>query len=181
MRIFPWKKKSGLTRKQWIYLQIVSIFFAIMPTRVFNVVASDIIQFSSILIAAVVVFMPLMLTIDISFDLPTPEPVAKKLADRQSEISNDLKSVFQLLLSLVILTIAAKAICLWFIGRGWGAVLIDHFAAWTIGGLAAVCIIRFEKIIHAFGYFAAGAELSFFFRKTYRANRPPSPDHQQES
>jgi hypothetical protein len=148
------------------YLSIVSLFFAIMPTRVFLAIASDIIQVSAIFLPFAVAFMIMVVSVDISFGLPVVnKDVAERLSKRRDEMRDKLIDAIRFNVALIVVTILGKAFCTWFVDDGWFATILNHIAAFTVGGLVVVCVICLRDIIDIFGYLATGADLGFRVRQ----------------
>jgi hypothetical protein len=59
----------NLTLRQACIISILSIFFAILPTRVFVAISSDVIQIPIIIVPFIIAFMALIPSIDVTFGL----------------------------------------------------------------------------------------------------------------
>ena len=163
--------KVELSKYQQAYLLVISLFFAAMPVRVFIAISSDVIQVAVIIIPFVLGFMILMLSLDVTFGLPVPPEALNNLSKRRDMMSKQLLSILRFGLALILVTIIAKSLAIWFIGRGWPGTVLIRFAAWTVGGLIAVLFIRVEDIWKAFGHLSVGADIAMHVRAN-RSDRP---------
>ena len=155
-----------LNTRESAYLSIVSLFFAIMLTRVFLAIASDIIQVSAIFLPFAIAFMIMIVSIDISFGLPVVDnDVAERLSKRRDDMRDKLIDAIRVNVALIVITILGKAFCTWFLDRGWFATILNHIAAFTVGGLVVVCVMCLGDIINIFGYLATGADLGVCVRQ----------------
>jgi hypothetical protein len=155
-----------LNTRESAYLSIVSLFFAAMPTMVFLAIASDIIQVSAIFLPFAIALMILVVSIDISFGLPVVDnDVAERLSKRRDDMRDKLIAAIRFNAALIVTTILGKAFCTWFLDKGWFATILNHIAAFTVGGLVVVCVMCLRDIISIFGYLATGADLGFRVQK----------------
>jgi len=155
-----------LNTRESAYLSIVSLFFAIMPTRVFLAIASDIIQVSAIFLPFAIAFMIMIVSIDISFGLPVVNnDVAERLSKRREDMRDKLIYAIKFNVALIVITILGKAFCTWLLDMGWFATILNHIAAFTVGGLIVICVMCVRDIIDIFGYLATGADLGFRVRQ----------------
>ncbi|MGH6838102.1 MAG: hypothetical protein ACREDT_04745 [Methylocella sp.] len=149
-----------------VYLLIVLLFFAIMPTSVFLQIASDIIQVSAIFLPFAIAFMIMLVSTDISFGLPVVDnDVAERLSKRREDMRDKLIAAIKFNVALILVTILGKAFCTWFVDKGWFATILNHIFAFTVGGLIVVCVTRLGEIINIFGYLSTGADLGFRVRQ----------------
>ncbi|MDQ6703889.1 MAG: hypothetical protein M3Z96_12790 [Pseudomonadota bacterium] len=149
-----------------VYLLIVLLFFAIMPTSVFLQIASDIIQVSAIFLPFAIAFMIMLVSTDISFGLPVVDnDVAERLSKRREDMRDKLIAAIKFNVALILFTILGKAFCAWFVDKGWFATILNHIVVFTVGGLIVVCVIRLGEIINIFGYLSTGADLGFRVRQ----------------
>ena len=156
--------KEEFSLRHKLYLGGVSLFFAILPTRVFIQISSDIIQISIITVPFVIAFMIVILSIDIAFGLPLPSDALEKISDRRSKFSTQLTSLLQTSLALILVTIIAKSLAVWLIDYGWLADVVNHCAAWIVGGMMALLLLRIGHIRDIFGYLSVGADLAMHVR-----------------
>ena len=116
--------------------------------------------------------MTVILSIDIAFGLPIPSDALEKLSDRRSKFSTQLTSLLQLSLTLILVTIIAKYLAVWLTDCGWLADIINHFAAWTVGGMMALLLIRIGDIRDIFGYLSVGADIAMHVRANREKREP---------
>ena len=150
----------------------LGVVFGLAPTRVFLAVDGDVIQISALLMPVVIALMVLLATTDLGYDGPIPENVAKRLSDKRFTINQQLGDAFRSCFALALLGTAAKFLCTWFIGRGWPAWIIDHLAAWHIGGMAGLAVIRSRGLLDTYGFLLMGRDLSFL-AKSHPSRHPP--------
>jgi hypothetical protein len=127
-----------LAKTRNIYLVLSSIFFASIPTRVFLAISSDIIQVFAIVLPFVIALMIVVATADIGFDLVRNEMSAARLSERRDKMRIQLIETLSSTLSLIVATIVAKALCVWFIDYGLLATVITHAASLTVGVLVVL-------------------------------------------
>ncbi len=161
----------ALVKARNIYLLLSSIFFALIPTRVFLAVSSDIIQVSAIVLPFVIAFMIVVATGDIGFGLPRDEVIAARLSERREQMRVQLIESISFNLRLIVGTIVAKALCEWFIDYGSLATVATHAAALTVGVLIVLCIEKLAGIVPIFNYLVTGADLGSTVRNMPRADK----------
>jgi hypothetical protein len=132
----------------YIYIVVSSIFFVAIPTRVFLAISSDIIQVSAILLPFVLAFMVIVSTVDIGFGLPRDATIAARLSERREKMRVQLMETISANFRLIIVTIAAKAVCYWFIAGEPLATVVTHAAALIVGVLIVLCVEKFAGIVH---------------------------------
>ena len=135
-----------------------------MPTRVFIAISGDVIQVSSIIVPFTFAFMIMLLSVDTTFGLPVTSAEADKIGNTHEKLSRQLVTLLQFGLALIVVSIVGKSLALWFLDSGWLAVIVMRFAAWTVGGLLAVLIIRKNDLRDIFGYLSVGVDLGRRFR-----------------
>jgi hypothetical protein len=156
----PTKRPFDLTKRERYYLALVSAFFAILPPRVFIAISGDVIQIAAIMVPFVIAFMTVMVSVDITFGLPIPPEAVEKLAEQRADFSRQLVEILRFSVALIMTSLAAKSLAVWFVDCGWLASIIIRLAAWTVGGMVAVLLIRIGDIKNIFGYLSVGAELA---------------------
>jgi hypothetical protein len=67
-------------------------------------------------------------------------------------------------LALIVVGLIAKSLAVWFGDCGWVAALVNRFAAWTVGGLVAILMIKIGDIRNIYGYLSAGADIALHVR-----------------
>lgn len=159
-----------------LYLLVTSLFFLAMPTRVFIAISSDVIGIAAILVPFVVAFMVAILSIDITFDFPLDNGASEKIADNYAAFSKKLGDLLHYSVSLLVVSLFAKSVSIWWDAGGWIALVVTHFCAFTVGGLLALLIIKLGHVRHIFGFLAMGKELSLRARRTPKAPRSQEQD-----
>ena len=81
-------------------------------------------------------------------------------------------SLLQLSLTLILVTIIAKSLAVWLTDCGWLADIINHFAAWTVGGMTALLLIQIGDIRDIFGYLSVGADIAMHVRANREKREP---------
>lgn len=164
-----WRKMLGTTKlnsRGNTYVLIALLFFAIMPTRVFLTISSDIIQVSAIFLPFTIAFMITLVSIDISFGIPVVNnDVAERLSKRREDMRDKLIEVIKLNVALIVVTIFGMAFCVWVGDAGLFATILNHIAVFAVGSLIVVCVVRLGDIIKIFGYLSTGADLGFRVRQ----------------
>jgi hypothetical protein len=152
-------ERHNMTVSQSVLMQLLAVFFAIMPTRVFIAVSSDVLQLGVVVTPFAIAFMVLLISIDPTFGLFIPKGAVENLSNRYQKFSGQLSDILYFSLALVVVTLIVKSLAVWFIGRGWLAVIVNHFGAWTVGALVATLLIKISGVRDIFGYLLVGAEL----------------------
>ena len=137
-----------------------SMFFAILPTRVFIAISGDVIQVAVIMVPFVIAFMTVMVTIDITFGLPIPPEAVEKIEKRRENFSGQLVDMLRVSVALIMTSLVAKSLTVWFIDCGWVASIINHLSALIVGGMLAGLLIRIGDIRDIFGYLSVGAGIA---------------------
>jgi hypothetical protein len=153
------------------YLVVSSLLFAVMPTRVFVAISSDIIQVSGIILPFVIAVMIVIVTGDIGFGLPRDQVISARLSDRRDQMRVQLIDGISFNFQLIIIAIAAKAICTWIGDGGFLATVVNHGAAVAVGVLIVMCIDRFTSIIHIVNYLSIGADLGYTVKNSSQPDR----------
>nr|WP_294510078.1 hypothetical protein [uncultured Rhodopila sp.] len=154
------KSPLVLTTRQQIYMTSTSMFFAILPTRVFIAISGDVIQVAVIMVPFVIAFMTVMVTIDITFGLPIPPEAVEKIEKRRENFSGQLVDMLRVSVALIMTSLVAKSLTVWFIDCGWVASIINHLSALIVGGMLAGLLIRIGDIRDIFGYLSVGAGIA---------------------
>jgi hypothetical protein len=170
------REDADLTKNQIYLLNFASIFLAILPTRVFVAISGDIMQIAIITVPFVIAFMVLMLSIDITFGIPTPPEALGNFSRRRQNFSKRLTFLWLWAIVLVLITLFAKSLAVWLVDYpGYVALIICRFAAFCVGGMTAVLLIKLTDIRDIFGYLSAGADASQYFRAMSGIRTPAQP------
>lgn len=158
-----------MIKSQHRIIGFFSLFFLILPTRVFIGISSDIIQITSILGTAIFAFMTILLSIDHTFGLKGMN--SKNVGDQINKSSKGIQESFIYFISFLLSIIIVKAICLWFITYNSTLFfIIDHIFVMFIGGFFVACIFQFNRILGLFSYLSIGAELGAIIKANQTQN-----------
>lgn len=150
-------KKLSL-RQSGIFI-FFSVVFFIVPTRSFVGITSDLIQIVSILGAATLGFMSLVISIDHTFGLKGIDP--KKLADIITGYKNTLSETLLIFVMFLLSIVLIKMVCLWLLEINeliFG--IICRILAMFVGGLFFITILQFGEIVNIFSFLITGVEIS---------------------
>jgi hypothetical protein len=153
-----------------LFVFMFLLFFEIMPTSVFVLIASDIVQVAATLLPFTVAFMIILVSTDITFGLPVADDDgAERLSKRRRDMGDKLLSAIRRNIALIVVTILGKGFCAWFVAdQRWVPVIATHVVVFAVGVLMASCVIALGEVMDMFRYLSTGADLSLRVRQALK-------------
>lgn len=131
-----------------------------MPRCVFTQVASDVVQIAGLGIALGAAFLAGLAMIDYEFGLPRTPEIDARLGNRKHRDVADVIYFIRAAFALMLMTLFAKACCLWFTGHELLPALIDHLSAFFVGILLAIAVLSSQRVFGVAKYLATASTWS---------------------